>query len=54
MCFSCPKPLPSNFLMHRFIPMLIIRQNNELIIAYEMEDISPNDHLFQQGMPNVK
>jgi hypothetical protein len=25
-----------------------------LIIAYEMEDISPNDHLFQQGMPNVK
>ncbi len=33
------------------IPMPIVGQNNELIIAYEMEDISPRYHLLQKGMP---
>jgi hypothetical protein len=46
--------IPSNFLMHKFIPMPIVGKNNELIIAYELEDISPRVHIFQQRMFGVK
>jgi hypothetical protein len=34
--------------------MPIVGQNNELIVVYELEDISPRVHLFQQGMFVIK
>jgi hypothetical protein len=38
--------------MHKFIPMLLVGQNNGILLAYELEDVSPRDHLFQLGMPS--
>jgi hypothetical protein len=42
---------PAHLLMHKFIPMLLVEQNNGILLAYELEDVSPHDHLFQLGMP---
>jgi hypothetical protein len=38
--------------MHKFIPMPLVGQNNGILLAYELEDVSPRDHLFQLGMPS--
>jgi hypothetical protein len=38
--------------MHKFIPIPLVGQNNGILLAYELEDVSPRDHLFQLGMPS--
>jgi hypothetical protein len=41
---------PVHLIMHKFIPMLLVRQNNGILLVYELEDVSMRDHLFQLGM----
>jgi len=41
---------PAHLLMHKFIPMPLVGQNNGIFLAYELEDVSLRDHLFQLGM----
>ncbi len=41
----------NRLLMHKFIPMPLVGQNNGILLAYELEDVSPRDHLVQLGMP---
>jgi hypothetical protein len=36
--------------MHSFISLPLVGQNNEFIVAYELEDILSQCHLFEQGM----
>jgi hypothetical protein len=38
---------PAHLLMHKFIMMPLVGQNNGILLAYELED-----HLFQLGMPD--
>jgi hypothetical protein len=42
--------IPSHILMHKFLSMLLIGQNNRIILGYKLEDVFSWDHLFQQGM----
>ncbi len=42
---------PTHLLMHKFISLPLVGQNNGILLAYELEDVSPRDHLFQLGMP---
>ncbi|CAM6035755.1 unnamed protein product [Sphagnum compactum] len=42
---------PAYLLMHKFIPMPLVAQNNGILLAYELEDVSPRDHFFQLRMP---
>ncbi|CAM6058543.1 unnamed protein product [Sphagnum tenellum] len=32
--------------------MPLVGQNNGILLAYELEDVSPHDHSFQLGMPD--
>jgi hypothetical protein len=41
----------AHLLMHKFIPTPLVGQNNGILLDYELEDVSPRDHLFQLGMP---
>jgi hypothetical protein len=41
---------PVHLLMHKFISMPLVGQNNGILLAYELEDLSPHDQLFQLGM----
>jgi hypothetical protein len=36
--------------MHKFILMPLVRQNNGILLAYELKDVSSHDHLFQLRM----
>jgi hypothetical protein len=36
----------AHLLMHKFIPMPFVGQNNGILLAYELEDVSLHDHLF--------
>jgi len=42
---------PAHLLMHKFILMPLVGQNNGILLADELEDVSPRDHMFQLGMP---
>jgi hypothetical protein len=32
---------PAHLLMHKFIPMPLVRQNNGILLTYELEDVFP-------------
>ena len=42
---------PMEQILFKFIPIHIYGQHEAIYVAYELEDISPRDHMFSFGKP---